>query len=108
MVLYTCIHCNYSTNLKANFNRHNNTKKHRNKLEDLEKEAKEEGVNDQNDQKKTTDDHKMTKNDQNDQKMTKKNQKTFRVIFVINYFLLMHINVDTSFTSAKKTLPQKI
>ena len=86
MVLYTCIHCNYSTNLKANFNRHNNTKKHRNKLEDLEKEAKEVGVNDQNDQKKTTNDHKMTKNDQNDQKMTKKKSKNFPCDFCDKLF----------------------
>ncbi len=28
MVLYECIPCNFRTNLKANFTRHQNTKKH--------------------------------------------------------------------------------
>jgi len=86
MVLYTCIHCNFTTKLKGNYTQHNNTKKHRNKLETLEKEAKEEGVNDQNDQKKTTNDHKMSQNDQNDQKMTKKKSKNFPCDFCDKLF----------------------
>ena len=32
MPLYKCIHCEYATKFKANFDRHQNSKKHRNKL----------------------------------------------------------------------------
>ena len=32
MVLYECIPCNFRTNLKANFTRHQNTKKHSAKI----------------------------------------------------------------------------
>ena len=86
MPLYNCNICNYSTKYKRDYNKHNNTKKHRNKLEALEKEAKEEGLNDQNDQKKTTNDHKMTTNDQNDHKMTKKKSNNFPCDFCDKLF----------------------
>ena len=35
MPYYTCEHCNYSSKLKANFDRHEKSKKHRNKLIEL-------------------------------------------------------------------------
>ena len=63
MVSYTCDHCNYSTNLKANYSRHKNTKKHRVNAGIENEEAKGVGANDQNDHKKTTNDHTMTTND---------------------------------------------
>jgi len=77
MVLYKCIHCNFSTTLKANYNRHVNTKKHRVNAGIDENHFSSDGANDQNDHKKTTNDHKMTKNDQNDHKMTKNKPKNF-------------------------------
>jgi len=86
MPLYKCELCNYSTKYKRDFIKHKNTKKHRGKIEALEKESKEEGVNDQNDQKKTTNDHKKTTNDQNDQKMTKKKSTNFPCDFCDKLF----------------------
>ena len=35
MPIYNCVHCNYSSKLKANFERHEKSKKHRNKLIEL-------------------------------------------------------------------------
>lgn len=35
MPVYNCVHCNYSSKLKANFERHEKSKKHRNKLIEL-------------------------------------------------------------------------
>ena len=35
MPIYNCLHCNYSSKLKANFERHEKSKKHRNKLIEL-------------------------------------------------------------------------
>ena len=35
MPIYNCLHCNYSSKLKANFERHGKSKKHRNKLIEL-------------------------------------------------------------------------
>ena len=72
---YNCDLCFFSSKIKQHYTRHINTKKHRNKLEEFNKNGKGKGVNDQNDQKKTTNDHKMTTNDQNDHKITKHKNK---------------------------------
>ena len=63
MLRYNCIICKYQTNLKANYTRHLNSKKHikqSNKLE-TPKEVHEKMTT--NDHKMTTNDHKMTTND---------------------------------------------
>ena len=83
MVLYSCIHCNYSTNLKSNFNRHINTKKHRDKIEALEKESKEEGANEPNEPKKSQNEPKKSQMSQNE---PKKSQKKFSCDFCDKLF----------------------
>ena len=72
MVLYNCTHCNYSTYLKANFNRHKNTKKHRNKIESLADNTKEEGVMNQNEPAMNQNEPAMNQNEP--AKRTKMNQ----------------------------------
>ena len=83
MVLYSCIHCNYSTNLKSNFNRHINTKKHRGKIKALEKESKEEGANEPNEPKKSQNEPKKSQMSQNE---PKKSQKIFSCDFCDKLF----------------------
>ena len=63
MPLYNCKYCNYSSKLKANYDRHENSKKHRNKLIELGIEPKEQGVMNTNEHKKNTNEHKMNTNE---------------------------------------------
>jgi hypothetical protein len=63
MPLYKCEFCNYSTKLKGQLSRHKNTKKHQEKILELENASKEQGVMRQNDPKMTPNDPKMTPND---------------------------------------------
>ena len=65
MPLYTCKYCNYSSKLKANFDRHEKSKKHRNKLIELGILPKEQGVMNTNEHKKNTNEHKMNTNEHN-------------------------------------------
>ena len=83
---YICKCCNYETSHISNFRKHLNTKKHaRNSDPDFDI-LKETALNDQNDQKKTTNDHKMTTNDQNDHKMTIKKPKNYPCDFCDKLF----------------------
>ena len=41
MPLYNCEYCNFSTKLKGNFKQHNNTKKHREKMNDAKNKLKQ-------------------------------------------------------------------
>jgi len=72
MVLYKCIHCNFSTTLKANYNRHVNTKKHRANTGIDENYSSSDGANEQNEHKKSTNEHKMSTNEHNEHKMSTK------------------------------------
>ena len=72
MVLYKCIHCNFSTTLKANYNRHINTKKHRVNAGIDENYSSSDGANEQNEHKKSTNEHKMSTNEHNEHKMSTK------------------------------------
>jgi hypothetical protein len=74
--------------IKQHFERHNNTKKHRGKIEALEKETKEEGANEQNEHKMSTNEHKMSTNEHkmstnehkmstNEHKINKKNSQNY-------------------------------
>ena len=53
MVLYQCSHCNFSTTLKANYNRHEKTKKHRVNAGIDENHSSSDGNNEQNEHKIT-------------------------------------------------------
>ena len=44
MVLYNCIQCNYSTSSNSNYNKHLNTKKHRNNIESLSDNQSDKNV----------------------------------------------------------------
>jgi hypothetical protein len=63
MPLYKCEYCNYSSKLKANYDRHEKSKKHRNKLIELGLLPKEQGVMNTNEHKKNTNEHKMNTNE---------------------------------------------
>ena len=79
MVTYTCNHCNYSTKLKSNFDRHLKTKKHRVKTGTIMMDGKETTPMNINDHKMITNDHKMSPNDlkmtSNDLKMSPNEHK---------------------------------
>ena len=60
---FICEHCDYSTKYKSDLTKHNKTKKHRNKLNELGIEPKEHGVMNTNEHKKNTNEHKMNTNE---------------------------------------------
>jgi hypothetical protein len=86
MPLYSCELCNYSTKFKADFTKHTNTKKHRNKILTLNEEPKEQGVMNTNEHKMNTNEHKMNTNEHsmnttmntNEHKM---NTKSYKCLF---------------------------
>ena len=86
MPLYSCELCNYSTKFKADFTKHTNTKKHRNKILTLNEEPKEQGVMNTNEHKMNTNEHKMKTNEHsmnttmntNEHKM---NTKSYKCLF---------------------------
>jgi len=63
MVTYTCNHCNYSTKLKSNFDRHEKTKKHRVKAGIIVMNGKETTPMSTNEHKMSTNEHKMSTNE---------------------------------------------
>ena len=84
MSLYTCELCNFSTNLKANFTRHKNTKKHRSKLVDVGLFLKESNHMNQNEPAMNQNEPAMNQNEP--AKISKKNQKLYKCEFCKSRF----------------------
>ena len=91
MPLYKCIHCNYSTKIKGQLARHENSKKHRNKLIELEMISKETDHMNQNEPAANQNEPQMNQNEppnnpamnQNEPAM---NQKTYKCQFCESFF----------------------
>ena len=79
---YICELCNFSTNLKSNYNRHILTSKHKKKNAILEhfktiNQKKNENLT-TNDHKMTTNDHNLTTNDHNCGQKLPKSKSNFK------------------------------
>ena len=91
MPLYKCVHCNYSTKIKGQLARHQGSNKHRNRLNELGIEAKEQGVMNTNEHKMNTNEHTKNTNEHkmNTDKNTNEhntNTKLFKCSFCENLF----------------------
>lgn len=91
MTEFICEYCNYSTKIKANYIRHEKSKKHRNKLLELGIEPKEQGVMNTNEHKKNTNEHEMNTNEhsigtQMNTDEHKMNTKSYKCSFCDSYF----------------------
>ena len=62
MSTYNCDYCNYSTKLKADFNKHLNTQKHLNNMNKLDDKLLKKLSNTNNDSQMNTNEHKMNTN----------------------------------------------
>ena len=72
MVLYECIHCNFSSKQKNDFKRHLSTKKHGRNILLSKKTVEESGGESEKRPKKTKNEQKKTKKDQKRPKISKK------------------------------------
>merc|ERR1711991_524802 len=89
MKLYICELCNFSSKIKTHLERHKNTKKHREMIENSEKTASLYGVK----MTVTQNDPKMTQNDlfENSQKKKKKFYENLEHKFETNMVSDVHI-----------------
>ena len=62
MSTYNCDYCNYSTKLKADFNKHLNTQKHLNNMNKLDDKLIQKLSNTNNEHKMSNNEHKMNTN----------------------------------------------
>jgi hypothetical protein len=91
MPLYKCEICNYSTKLKPNFDRHKNTKKHQEKINEHNQNLEETNHKNTNEHKMNTNEHKMNTNEHNggtqmNTKEHKMNTKTHKCDFCEKLF----------------------
>jgi len=86
MVLYECKCCNYKTKLKTDFSRHLKTKKHARNSDTEFDILKEMALNEQNEHKKSTNEHKMSTNEHNEHKMSTKKSQNYSCDFCNQLF----------------------
>ena len=63
MLMYECDYCNYKTSIKTQYNRHLNTKKHINKLKEIDGKLMKMMELSTNEHKMSTNEHKMSTNE---------------------------------------------
>ena len=79
MVTFECKICNYSTNYNSNFKKHKTTKKHRNKLDALEKNAMSEGLKSQKEPQKSQKEPQKSQKEPQDPKVSERYQQSAKM-----------------------------
>ena len=83
---YTCKCCNYETSFISNYKKHLTTKKHARNSDPDYDILKEMALNEQNEHKKSTNEHKMSTNEQNEHKMSTKKSLNYSCDFCDKLF----------------------